>query len=71
MIRDREWLRGYACCLATAVRMEGCWGRQQEELLSAVGGVAALKAAGIDEYDAEVIFNPDWSVSRARDLGGE
>jgi len=60
---DRDWLRGYACCLATAVRIEGCWGKQHEELLTAVG-VERLKQADISEFDAEVIFDPEWSRER-------
>jgi hypothetical protein len=61
---DRAWLRGYACCLATAVRLEGCWGKQQEELLAAVG-IGNLRDAGIEEHDAEVIFDPDWSRNKS------
>lgn len=57
---DREWHRGYACCLATLVRLEGCWSTVQEELLTAVG-IEKLRKADIEESDAEVIFDPDWT----------
>jgi hypothetical protein len=54
---DKAWNRGYACCLATAVRMEGCWGTEHEELLTAVG-IKNLRESDIEDHDAEVIFNP-------------
>jgi hypothetical protein len=67
---DKFWHQGFACCLATAIRMEGCWATEHKDLLNTVG-LEKLREAGIQEFDAEVIFDPEWSRNKvaARERG--
>jgi hypothetical protein len=50
-----DWLKGYACAVATLIRMEGGMCIRAEELIRAAGGVEAFKEAGADPYDMEAI----------------
>lgn len=55
MTKDFE--RGYACAVATKIRMDG-GNTAEKELLECMGwtSVAKLKKAGIDEFDLEVLI---------------
>jgi hypothetical protein len=49
------FVQGYACALATLIRLEGCSNAHSDELLKSIGGIERLHKADIDSYDMDVI----------------
>lgn len=63
-MKDNNFERGYACAVATMIRMDG-GNTGEKELLGCMGWttVKKIKEVGIDEYDLEVLipFIEGWS----------
>lgn len=53
-LRDEAFLQGYACCLATLIRLNGINDTHSDELFTAgIGTLSKAKEAGVDEYDMD------------------
>lgn len=54
---SKDWfIQGYACAVATLIRMDGCDSTQSRELFKAgIGSLSACKAANVDAYDMEIL----------------
>ena len=56
---SNDWKRGYACAVATAIKIEGCVGTKERELFQcAFMDVEECIAAGVDEADLSVFLEP-------------
>jgi hypothetical protein len=57
MNTSNDFERGYACAVATKIRMDG-GNTAEKELLEAMGwnSVSKIKKANIDAYDLEVLI---------------